>query len=102
MPALDGSFDQEMETVSAEIDTNGLDIGRHTVFIRGRDSQGNWGVVSAVFFEVVEPNALGAPEMGVALLIIPMTLFVFTRRRRTRRDPGITRFSAPFRKVRSR
>jgi carboxypeptidase T len=56
MAASDGTFDQKSEEVEATIDTTGLAAGRHTVFVRGRDSAGNWGAVSAAFVYVLEPG----------------------------------------------
>ena len=54
--AADGSFDSSTEAVSAAVDTTGLDFGRHTLFVRGQDSSGNWGPVSAVFLYIFDPN----------------------------------------------
>jgi len=50
--AADGSFDSSAEQATATIDTFGLEAGRHTVFVRARDADGNWGAVSAVFLFV--------------------------------------------------
>ena len=52
LSAVDGSFDSRAENVSAIIDTTGLDDGRYTLYVRGQDSVGNWGVVSAVFLNI--------------------------------------------------
>ncbi|MGA9768106.1 MAG: M14 family zinc carboxypeptidase [Blastocatellia bacterium] len=46
MTALDGSFNNTVETAAATI---GPVTGRHLLFVRGRDSLGNWGPVRAVF-----------------------------------------------------
>lgn len=51
LSAADGAFDQPAEAVWAAIDTTGLSPGQHTLFIRGQDSQGHWGPVSAAFFD---------------------------------------------------
>lgn len=53
MAAVDGVLDSPVEAMSATIDSGGLDAGRHIVFVRGQDADGNWGAVSAVFLEVV-------------------------------------------------
>ncbi|MDE2849843.1 MAG: M14 family zinc carboxypeptidase [Acidobacteriota bacterium] len=50
--AADGSFDSGAEQATAVIDTSGLETGRHSVFVRARDADGNWGAVSAVFLFV--------------------------------------------------
>jgi|GEM_PF-468180 len=55
MAAADGSFDAPVETVTAMLDVTGLSAGRHTLYVRGQDADGNWGVVSAVFVTVAEP-----------------------------------------------
>jgi hypothetical protein len=52
MFAADGSFDSSNEAVRASVATTGLTHGRHTVFVRGRDGDGNWGAFSAVFVGV--------------------------------------------------
>jgi hypothetical protein len=52
MAASDGAFDQVSEQVTAAVDTSGLSQGRHILFVRGLDAQGNWGVISAVFLDV--------------------------------------------------
>ena len=52
MHASDGAFDSSTESTTATIDTGGLSAGRHTVFVRARDADGNWGAVSAVFLLV--------------------------------------------------
>jgi hypothetical protein len=51
LQAVDGSFDDKNEEVSGTISTIGLVGGRHTLFVQGQDAAGNWGAVSAVFFE---------------------------------------------------
>ena len=49
MTATDGSFDAPVEAVTATLNLTGLSAGRHTLYVRGQDADGNWGVVSAVF-----------------------------------------------------
>ncbi|MGF1522054.1 MAG: DUF4347 domain-containing protein [Leptolyngbyaceae cyanobacterium] len=53
MTAADGTFDSSTETLTATIDTTGLDPGRYTVFVESQDADGNWGVPTAVFLDVV-------------------------------------------------
>jgi hypothetical protein len=55
MLARDGAFDEQVEEVEAWVDTGELSYGRHLLFVRGRDADGNWGAFSAVFLQVVEP-----------------------------------------------
>jgi carboxypeptidase T len=51
MSATDGAFSTSSEAVRATINTS-LSSGRHTLYVRGRDSSGNWGAVGAVFLNV--------------------------------------------------
>jgi len=50
MTAVDGAFDETIENVEATLDTTGLSHGRHIIFVRGQDADGNWGAFSAAFF----------------------------------------------------
>jgi hypothetical protein len=52
MAAADGSFNSKIEGVTASIDTSSLTGGRHILFVRGQDINGNWGAMSAIFLEV--------------------------------------------------
>lgn len=52
LTAVDGAFDSPTETASASLDVSGVADGRHLVYFRGRDSEGNWGAVTAAFLEV--------------------------------------------------
>jgi carboxypeptidase T len=51
--ASDGSFNSTVEAATGTLSTAGLSLGRHTVYVRGRDAAGNWGAVSAVFLNVI-------------------------------------------------
>jgi plastocyanin len=52
MSAADGSFNSTAEGVTASIDSTGLSVGKHTIFVRGQDSDGNWGAFSAIFLDI--------------------------------------------------
>ncbi|SEU27012.1 M14 family metallopeptidase [Stigmatella erecta] len=52
MNPVDGAFNATAEAVQATVFTAGLAPGRHTLFVEAQDSQGNWGVPSAVFLTV--------------------------------------------------
>ena len=54
MAAADGSFDASVEVVTATLHVADLSAGRHTLYVRGQDAAGNWGVVSAIFVTVPE------------------------------------------------
>ncbi len=56
MTAVDGVFDQKIESVTAAFDAPELSSGRHTLFVRGQDAAGNWGPVSALFVDVALYN----------------------------------------------
>ena len=56
MVANDGNFDSINETVNAEIDIDILTNSLQLVFVRGKDADGNWGPMSAIFTpEIPEP-----------------------------------------------
>jgi carboxypeptidase T len=50
--ATDGAFNSTIESVRADIPTGSLSIGRHTLYMRGRDAAGNVGPISAAFVTV--------------------------------------------------
>lgn len=53
MLATDGTFDEGSEDVELLIDTTDLVGGRHIIYVQGTDTDGNVGVVAAVFLEIV-------------------------------------------------
>jgi carboxypeptidase T len=54
MAPVDGAFDSPVEEVTGAVDTAGLDTGRHILFVRGQDGDGNWGAFSAAFLTIEE------------------------------------------------
>ena len=52
MTATDGAFNSSSEGIRAPISTTRLAAGRHTVFVQGADSAGNWGPPTAVFLSI--------------------------------------------------
>lgn len=77
MNPTDGSFNQKVESINAALDTSGLSPGRHTAFLRGQDAAGNWGPISATFFEVqlfqftfVPPDSSGFGAPGFQVLYL--------------------------------
>jgi hypothetical protein len=52
MFAVDGSYDEPVESVTTLVDTTGMGHGRHTLFVRGQDANGSWGPFSAAFVTV--------------------------------------------------
>jgi hypothetical protein len=61
MSPADGAFDVAVETVQAIVDTTGWTPGCHILFVEGQDSNGNWGVPTAVFLWVT-----GVPDSAIA------------------------------------
>lgn len=55
LAAADGLFDEPLEAVGGTVDTTGLAVGRHLLFVRGIDSAGSAGAVTAAFFWVLDP-----------------------------------------------
>lgn len=53
MTAADGNFNSPVEGIVATVDTTGLSLGRHIIFVRGQDANGNWGAVTARFLDIV-------------------------------------------------
>jgi carboxypeptidase T len=49
---LDGNFDQPLESVTGSIDTSSLGTGRHMLYLRARDTGGNWGPFTAAFLYI--------------------------------------------------
>jgi predicted deacylase len=58
MQAADGAFDETVDPATVTLSTAGWSIGRHTLFVRGRDAASNFGPVSAVFVDVTTPVEL--------------------------------------------
>ena len=64
MAAADGEFGGSFEDVAARIETAGLRVGDHTVFVRLQDEEGAWSKVRSIRFAVDEPPP-EKPEMVV-------------------------------------
>ncbi len=63
MLPVDGAFDSASESAIYALDTTALGVGRHTVFVRGYDADGNWGPVTAQFLVVVGGQRTFLPTM---------------------------------------
>jgi len=61
MSASDGTFNSTVEAVTAAIDTTGWSEGKHILFVRGQDVNGNWGAFSAVFLYINNTGDTEAP-----------------------------------------
>lgn len=52
-------------SITTTIDTADLALGRHTLFVEGQDSDGHWGVPSALFLDVMaDPTAIMAGDVN--------------------------------------
>jgi PKD repeat protein len=78
MTAVDGAFDETIEAVAATIDTAGLSLDRHIIFVRGQDSDGNWGPVSAVFMNPGVAPTVEFTDTAPVLLGRPVDFFNLT------------------------
>ena len=69
MSASDGTFDSTSEDATATVDTTDWTAGRHTLFVRAKDADENWGAVSAVFLFIgsAPPAAPATPTLTVGL-----------------------------------
>ncbi|NMC16674.1 MAG: tandem-95 repeat protein [Chloroflexi bacterium] len=63
MTAADGSFNASTENITAVVNTSSLTAGRHTIYVRSKDANNNWGAVSAVFL-TIEGVANQAPVVS--------------------------------------
>ena len=54
LEAADGELDSSVEEMVATIDTSSLEPGRHTIFVESQDANGNFGVPSAIFIDVLD------------------------------------------------
>ena len=67
LAAADGSFNSSTEGATGVLDTAALAAGRHTVFVRGIDTSGQAGPVSAVFLDIGGTPPPPPPAITLAL-----------------------------------
>lgn len=67
MSASDGSFDSATEGVTTNVDVTGLPLGAHNLYVRSRDSAGNWGGAAVVSLDVTSVPA-GAEVARISIL----------------------------------
>jgi carboxypeptidase T len=58
LTAVDGAFDEVSEDVEASVSTFCGQPGQHMLFMRGQDSLGNWGPVSAAVLETTADSLI--------------------------------------------
>jgi carboxypeptidase T len=66
MTASDGAFNATTEGLAATIDTTGLSTGKHTVFVRARDANGDWGAFTANFLVIGTGGGAGGGTVAEA------------------------------------
>ncbi|MFV9644502.1 MAG: putative Ig domain-containing protein [Desulfobacterales bacterium] len=63
VPATDGEFnDSEEKFELADIDISYLSAGPHTLYLRVQDSEGAWGIIREISFEIYEPTSIAGAE----------------------------------------
>jgi hypothetical protein len=69
LQAADGSFNASTEALTGSLNTAGLPVGQHIVYVRARDASGTWGPVSAVFLNInaAPPLVVGEAEPNNSL-----------------------------------
>jgi PKD repeat protein len=58
MQVADGAMDSVSEVMTAQINTTGMSDGQHMIYMRGKDSDDNWGAVSAIYLLVGQVNTV--------------------------------------------
>lgn len=66
LSAADGAFDSPTEQLTAKIDTTKLAAGRHTIFVESKDTEGNYGVPTATFIDVLNAPQNAKVKQGSA------------------------------------
>ncbi|MEC4724699.1 PKD domain-containing protein [Shewanella sp. D64] len=59
---LDGTFDEKTEQGELQINASDLSIGQHTLYLKAKDTSGQWGALSAQFIQIITPEANLAPQ----------------------------------------
>ncbi len=103
LQAADGSFTGTSEALTGSLNTAGLAVGQHIVYVRARDASGTWGPVSAVFLNVnaapplvvaeVEPNNNLAQAQVLGTLPVVVNAASNNIARTLRSDPDFFRVS---------
>lgn len=72
-----GNFDSSVESLEAAIDITNLAPGRHTIFVEGLNMDGEYGVPTAIFLDVLQPPENAATLRGTEAsdTLAPTNLF---------------------------
>ena len=60
LTAIDGQYDSPTESIRAVVDAGDFAVlsnGVHTIYVRAKDTAGNWGVISSTAFQKMAPAA---------------------------------------------
>jgi len=57
-------FGDIVETFSAKASTSGLEPGTHSIYLAGRDINGNWSQVSTIEFDIITEDSTNWPKHG--------------------------------------
>ncbi|NJM42719.1 MAG: hypothetical protein HC853_19275 [Anaerolineae bacterium] len=71
MTAQDGTFNTSSEIATAVLNTSGWSAGRHTLFVRGRDSANNWGPTTAQWLTITANAPTATPTQTPAVSPTP-------------------------------
>ncbi|MEO6065303.1 MAG: M14 family zinc carboxypeptidase [Lysobacterales bacterium] len=63
--ASDGAFDEANEGVAANVSGAGLGLGKHLIYLQGRDASGSAGPVAAAFADIRAPADIGSVSGSV-------------------------------------
>ena len=62
LTASDGTFDEKTEQGELQINASDLSLGQHTLYLKAKDTSGQWGALSAQFIQIVAPKTNQAPN----------------------------------------
>ena len=64
IPAADSLYDEVEEEIAFAIDTDGLEGGEHTAWVRALDSRGNWGELMPIPFYLISSEGSEWAQFG--------------------------------------
>jgi hypothetical protein len=75
MSALDGSFDGQVEEITAQIDTTGLGQGTHSISVRAMELDNKWGAETSTTFNIVGSSIKIKGAESEPIAILPEIIF---------------------------
>lgn len=76
MSAVDGSFDEQSEKLTAAINTSFLKPGTHTIYVRAMERDNKWGQEIATTFEVIEKQLSAKDSESRSRSFLVLTIFL--------------------------